>query len=114
MRTHTSPYTWLDKTEKNQHALVEKTTLTRQEQFTETLIMGLRLKEGIPIKKLEELAGNKIEKVFDKRNMEQLVQEGYVKSDGITFKATRSGRQRLNGIIQTLLDSIDISDRKLA
>ena len=114
MRTHTAPSTWLEKTEKNQHALVEKTILTRQEQFTEALIMGLRLKEGIPIKRLEALAGINIEEVFDKKSMELLILEGYVKSDGVTLKATRSGRQRLNGIIQSLLHSVNIPNKALA
>jgi putative oxygen-independent coproporphyrinogen III oxidase len=113
MRTHTAPSTWLKKTEKNQHALVEKTILTWVEQFTETLVMGLRLKEGILIKKLEALAGIDIEEVFDKKNMELLTAEGYVKSDGVTLKATRSGRQRLDGIIKSLLHSVNIPNKKL-
>jgi putative oxygen-independent coproporphyrinogen III oxidase len=113
MRTHTAPSTWLKKTEKNQHALVEKIILTREEQFTEALVMGLRLKEGIPVERLEALAGIDIEKIFDRKNMELLILEGYVKSDGVTLKATRSGRQRLNGVIQSLLHSVNIPNKEL-
>ena len=70
--------------------------------------MGLRLKEGVSLKKLYRLTGKTLDQLFDKEALYLLGNEGYLKTDGVYLRATESGRQRLNGVVRCLLDSVNI------
>ena len=107
-RSLTAPFSWLKEVETNGHALVEQTILSTSEQLTETIMMGLRLKEGVSLKKLNKLTGKTLEQLFDAEALRLLTNEGYVKVDNFYLRATDSGRQRLNGVVRCLLDSVNI------
>ena len=107
-RSLTAPFSWLKEVETNGHALVEQTILSTSEQLTETIMMGLRLKEGISLKKLNKLTGKTLDQLFDAEALRLLTNEGYVKVNKFYLRATDSGRQRLNGVVRCLLDSVNI------
>ena len=107
-RSLTSPFSWLREVETNGHALVEQTILSISEQLTETIMMGLRLREGVPLKKLNKLTGKTLDQLFDAEALYLLKKEGYLSADKFYLRATDSGRQRLNGVVRCLLDSVNI------
>ena len=49
---HKKPENWLSGLARNGHGMVEETPLEPQEQVTEALLMGLRLREGVDIARL--------------------------------------------------------------
>ena len=108
MRSLTSPFSWLKNVETNKHALVEQNILNTSEQLTETVMMGLRLREGVSLKKLKELTGKTLDQLFGAEALYLLKNEGYLKIDNFYLSATKSGRQRLNGVVRCLLDSVNI------
>ena len=90
-----APETWLQAVEAAGHGTVEETRLAAEERRREVLMMGLRLAEGIPYERLDELP------LADRRAA--LVEEGYLIDDGRSLRATAAGRQRLNGLLAYLL-----------
>jgi putative oxygen-independent coproporphyrinogen III oxidase len=109
-RSVAAPAAWLQKVENDGHALIEENILTHFELFSETIIMGLRLKEGIPIKKIHSLTSKTTEQLIDNTAFRELITEGYVELDSYSLRATDSGRQRLNGVINAIMDSIGLSN----
>ncbi len=107
-RSLTAPFSWLKEVEAKGNALVEQNILSASEQLTETIMMGLRLKEGVSLKKLYKLTGKTLDQLFDKEAIYLLENEGYLKTDDFYLRATESGRQRLNGVVRCLLDSVNI------
>jgi oxygen-independent coproporphyrinogen-3 oxidase len=109
-RSVTAPAAWLQKVENDGHALIEENILSHFEQFAETIMMGLRLKEGIPIKKIHSLTRKTNRQLLGNTSLRALINEGYIEIDSFSFKATDSGRQRLNGVVSAIIDSIDLSN----
>ena len=70
--------------------------------------MGLRLKEGVSLEKLYKLTGKTLGQLFDEEALYLLKNEGYLRTDDFYLRATDSGRQRLNGVVRCLLDSVNI------
>ena len=104
-RSLTAPFSWLKEVETKGNALVEQTILSASEQLTETIMMGLRLKEGVSLEKLYKLTGKTLGQLFDEEALYLLKNEGYLTTDNFYLRATDSGRQRLNGVVRCLLDS---------
>ena len=109
-RSITAPNAWLQKVENDGHALIEENILRLFEQFAETIIMGLRLKEGVPIKKIHSLTHKTTDQLIGNTTLKTLINEGYLEIDSFSIKATDSGRQRLNGVVSAIIDSIDLSN----
>ena len=107
-RSLTAPFSWLKEVETNGNASVEQTILSASEQLTETIMMGLRLKEGVSLKKLYKITGKTLGQLFDEEALYLLKNEGYLSTDNFYLRATDSGRQRLNGVVRCLLDSVNI------
>ena len=107
-RSLTAPFSWLKEVEANGNASVEQTILSTSEQLTETIMMGLRLKEGVSLKKLYKLTGKTLGQLFDEEALYLLKNEGYLRTDDFYLRATDAGRQRLNGVVRYLLDSVNI------
>ena len=77
--------------------------LTRNDRFTECLMMGLRLTEGVPVARLEKEGGKDFAELIAPEKIKALQGEGLLEFDGITIKATQAGLQRLNGVLSYLL-----------
>lgn len=73
--------------------------LTRTEQATEMLIMGLRLSEGISVSRYERVAGRS----FDPDAVNHLMEIGMIEVVEDRLMATRDGRLVLNSIIEALM-----------
>lgn len=72
--------------------------LSRSDQATELLVMGLRLAEGISLTRFEELAA------YDLRTsrVEDLVELGLLRIDGTQLQATKTGMPVLNSILRSI------------
>ena len=97
------PETWLKLVEENSHALVEQIEITQNDQLKELLLMGLRLEEGIPLTRIEDLTGKPLKHVIDKRRLDDLVEGGFILYDQQILRVTSAGRQRLNAVLLHLL-----------
>lgn len=73
--------------------------LSRQEQATEFLLMGLRLKEGISLDRFTALNGTEI----PQETLEHLTNIGMIQVDGSRLTVTNQGFMVLNAVIEALL-----------
>ncbi len=95
------PEKWLEQVQEAGNGTEEDVPLEAQDRAAECLMMGLRLTEGVPLKRLEEEGGKSALPAPDK--IERLVEEGYVSFADGTIACTTEGRLRLNSVIDFLL-----------
>jgi len=91
------PEDWLDAVEAAGHGEKERIALSAVECLTETVLMGLRLTEGVRWERLEGGPALEAERIAD------LVAGGFLLSDAAGLRATAAGRQRLDRLILELL-----------
>ena len=100
--TERTPEHWLSEVERSGHGLVERATLTPAEQADEMLLMGLRLAEGVDLRRLARIGGVKP----DARVIGGLVQLGLLQAPASDrLKATPRGRFVLNELVLQLSSS---------
>lgn len=102
-RGHRAPEIWLERVASNGHGAHEFERLSARDRFTECLMMGLRLAEGIPLSRLEREGGDVFAKLIDPKKIEALRGEGLLEFDGQVLLARKAGLQRLNGLLSYLL-----------
>ncbi len=102
-RGHRAPDIWLSKVAEQGHGAHEFESLSARDRFTECLMMGLRLQEGIPVARLESEGGDDFKNLIVPKKIEALRNEGLLLCDGQTLQATKAGLQRLNGVLAYLL-----------
>src|SRR5271166_1977006 len=93
--TERHPEMWLTQVETEGHGLVENTPLSREEQGDEFLLMGLRLREGVDLRRFERLSGREI----DRDRIKSLVEDGFIELDA-------RGRIRVTPMGAPLLDTV--------
>ncbi|MCP1336395.1 radical SAM family heme chaperone HemW [Futiania mangrovi] len=96
---HTAPEAWLDAVERLGHGICAEATIPPAEQAEEVAIMGLRLMEGISLRRYAALAGAPM----SPRRLEPLLADGLVRVAGDTLSVTGKGRPLLNAILRDLL-----------
>lgn len=102
-RGHRAPDIWLSKVGSQGHGAHDSEGLSARDRFTECLMMGLRLSEGISVSRLEAEGGDEFKNLIGTKKIEALQNEGLLKCDGKTLQATKAGLQRLNGVLAYLL-----------
>ncbi len=102
-RTRRAPEAWLQQVRTLGHGLEAEEPLSPEEQAVEALMMGSRLAEGVPLSRLEALAGAPWTTILDPAARDRLIEVGLLVDDPDRLIATDSGRQRLNGILRALL-----------
>ncbi|MBV6634173.1 MAG: coproporphyrinogen III oxidase [Alphaproteobacteria bacterium] len=105
-RTHLAPEAWLEQVEDAGHGAKPFEVVAPIDQVTEALMMGLRLVEGLPILRIEELGGGDIDQLLDVSEVQRLTQAGLIDAqawDKQRLSLTAAGRQRLNSVLSTLL-----------
>jgi oxygen-independent coproporphyrinogen-3 oxidase len=102
--TERSPERWLALVEKQGHGLVERMALSPEQQADEALLMGLRLEEGIDLRRLQQIGGI----VPYQGVIDELVDYGVIERiDGANrIKATARGRVILNELVLRLSTSL--------
>lgn len=102
-RGHRAPDIWLERVAAQNHGCHDFEALSARDRFTECLMMGLRLKEGIPIARLEEEGAKPFADLIGNAKIKALQGEGLLEMDGQIIRATKAGMQRLNGVLSYLL-----------
>ncbi len=105
LRLHRAPAIWLERVERDGHAVTETAILDPDEQFIELVMMGLRLTEGLPVTRLQVETGRDLEALFDPALIRDLRDAGYLSTDHTRLQATAAGRQRLDSVIRVLITS---------
>lgn len=102
MRTHRAPEIWLQHVESQGHGIKENERLSNQNRFTEMLLMGLRLTEGLSLSRLEAETRRPLEAWVYSQRLEALKQEGLILLTFDNLCLTRKGRLRLNQVVSYL------------
>jgi oxygen-independent coproporphyrinogen-3 oxidase len=94
-----NPKKWLNSIMDNQHILEDMVPLSQDEQAKEAILVGLRMVEGIDIRKLPL----PLNQIINLEAYERLIKENYLVVDGDILTATYKGRKRLNALIAYLI-----------
>ncbi len=97
--TPLQPGVWLNAVEQRGNGENPRTPLSPMDQGAEYLLMGLRLRDGISLKRHESLSGTPL----DPNKIKYLSDIGMIRHVGDTLCATSEGRVVLNAILRELL-----------
>ncbi|WP_439117849.1 radical SAM family heme chaperone HemW [Nereida ignava] len=97
--TELSPLNWLKSVEQNATGETTTVPLSREEQGTEFLLMGLRLSEGISPTRYNEILGLTLPEIA----ITHLADLGLITANEDTLAVTPKGRPLINGILRELL-----------
>lgn len=100
-RAHRAPEIWLERVAAHGHGAHDHETVVPQDRITEALMMGLRLREGVPMDRLIAEGGTDAPLSLDK--VQAMTGEGMLEFDGQTLRATPAGAVRLNALVAYLL-----------
>ena len=101
--TERSPERWLDRVEREGHGLAPFEPLDAATQLAELVMMGLRLAEGVPLARLEALAGRPWRDALDRRGLARAERRGHLIVEDGRLKATAPGRLLLDAVLVDLL-----------
>ena len=87
-----APGLWLKSVEENGTGYESRSTIDPEDARTEAVMMGLRLKEGIPIHQLENT-----------KKLRPLVSDGLLDTTAERIRTTPKGRPLLNAVLRELL-----------
>jgi putative oxygen-independent coproporphyrinogen III oxidase len=102
-RTHRAPSIWLDRVERDGHALVDDQMLDPDEVLVEATLTGLRLASGLSRERWHALFDRPPEDLFDIRTIGLLTDGGFLELDEVGLRATAAGRARLDAVTDRLL-----------
>jgi putative oxygen-independent coproporphyrinogen III oxidase len=102
-RQHRAPEAWLDLVEQGGHATRQRDLVPRAERLSELLMMGLRLKEGVPVARIEQEGAQPFAQVLGQARLQRLVDGGFLALTDETLTATTAGRQRLDAVLAALV-----------
>ena len=102
--TERHPETWVQRVLDEGNGIIEQTYLSRSEQADEMILMGLRLREGLNLSRLEALTGATI----NRDAIEDLMETGLLElaDDGATLRAVGHGRFVLNELVLRISSSL--------
>lgn len=96
-----APEQWRASVADRHHGIQQNTILSREEEWEETLLMGLRLVNGIQRARVELLAGMSLEALIP----EWLLEKGLVQLTPEYISITEQGRLLTNAIIQAIINA---------
>jgi putative oxygen-independent coproporphyrinogen III oxidase len=97
------PKAWLERVERSGSGERTRVALTRAEQAEELLVMGLRLREGVDLSRLQAVAGKPLDQILDGAPLDAFMTDGLLERRGCHLAATAAGRQRLNALLAAIL-----------
>lgn len=105
-RGYKSPEKWLHEVQKQGNGFQEITPLITEECAKEALMMGLRLREGLNLKRFKQETGISITETFENETLSPLIAEGLLTVSSEKLMATSRGRQKLNSLLVYLFDRL--------
>jgi oxygen-independent coproporphyrinogen-3 oxidase len=101
--TERSPERWLARVERQGHGLAPFEPLDRPTQLAELVMMGLRLAEGVPLARIEALAGAPWRDALDRDGLARAERRGHVRVADGRLQATAEGRLLLDAVLVDLV-----------
>ncbi|MBB5710315.1 radical SAM family heme chaperone HemW [Sphingomonas xinjiangensis] len=95
------PENWLGSVERNGHGVEREDPLVPQERGVEALLMGLRLEEGVDLKRIGALTGG--EPPLDPAALAGMERQGLLALDGDRLRVTGAGMPVLEAILRELV-----------
>ena len=102
-RGHRAPDIWQQRVTERGHGGHPFEEVSREQRFTEALMMGLRLREGVRLDHLSAEAGRDWRDGLDEARLQMLLDKGMLSLDQDRLYATAAGRQRLNAVLGYLV-----------
>lgn len=97
--TEKHPETWLERVETTGHGIVEQEYLQADQEGDEFLMMGLRLREGVDLRRYQRLTGHAI----NAGRLNRLIEQGALEPmNGDFIRATPSGSLLLDAVVADL------------
>ena len=85
------------------HGTAEMRLLAATERSEEMLIMGLRLHDGVDVRRFSARTGLTLAEAIRPDTLQRLTDGGFLACDGDTLCATEKGRTLLNSVLSELL-----------
>jgi len=101
-RGHRAPDIWLDMVDKQGHGMHPFEPVQSLAKYQECLMMGLRLREGVPLSRLVDAYGAPIDKILDPSRLANLVKEDILEDHKDILKTTKQGFRCLNAVLAYL------------
>jgi putative oxygen-independent coproporphyrinogen III oxidase len=98
-----SPEGWLEALENGQDVLADRSLLGARERFTEMVMMGLRLAEGVPLARIRAECGDDALAWIDRARLNDLIEAGFLDPAPDLLRATVEGRERLDAVLAHLI-----------
>lgn len=98
-----APEAWLDAVERQGHGTRHTIPVSSSERLEEMLMMGLRLKSGIPREIFQQRGGKQPEEALDPTRLDRLTGGGFLVLDNDGLRATPEGLQRLDAVLAALI-----------
>ncbi len=102
-RGHRAPEIWRERVIECGHGSHEFEEISCEQRVTESLMMGLRLRDGVSLARLSDEAGKPWDEYLDGAKVKALIDEGMLVLTEGRLHATSAGLQRLNGVLRFLL-----------
>ena len=102
-RRHKPPALWLKKVQADGHGTQEDTMVSPEDRAIEMVLIGLRLREGLDLARLERHTGLDPFKVISQEALESLESEGLMMRSSDSLRTTDQGRLVLNSVTGALL-----------
>jgi oxygen-independent coproporphyrinogen-3 oxidase len=101
-RTIRLPERWLAAVEATGSGEEPREDVPAGAQLLELLMMGLRLNEGVPLRRIEAISGRPLRQSVDAAGLSRALAEGWLELRDGRLAATPPGRQRLDGVLRLL------------
>lgn len=101
-RGHRAPDKWLEMVANQGHGMHPFEPVTPLPRYQEALMMGMRLKEGLPLSRLVDAYGAPIDDILSKDRIATLVKEGILEDHADLLKTTPQGFKCLNAVLAYL------------
>lgn len=101
-RGHRAPDIWLDKVDTQGHGMHPFEPVNALARYQEALMMGMRLREGLPLSRLVDAYGAPIDDILSKDKIATLVKEGILEDYADMLKTTPRGFKCLNAVLAYL------------
>jgi putative oxygen-independent coproporphyrinogen III oxidase len=102
---HRKPENWLDAVARNGHGIQAEDALSPEDRATEALLMGLRLRDGVNLKRISEISDLPIDALIDREAAARLETLGLVDARGDWIGVTPAGMLLLDAILPQLVSA---------
>ncbi len=102
-REHHAPQIWLEQVEQLGRAVHPFQSLSHEDRFTEALMMGVRLHEGVRLDHLSAQGGQDWQSYIDAERLRIVQDQGWLEVRKDVLRLTREGMLRLNALIPYIL-----------